>query len=90
MKRRANGLGTAYKLTGNRARPWVARFPAGRDEFGRRKWVTLGYYKTKSEAEKALKTVHDFWFPLSLNNSNNSRSKLYEQGALVLTESLYI
>lgn len=54
MKRRANGLGTAYKLTGNRTRPWVARFPAGRDEFGRRKWVTLGYYKTKSEAEKAL------------------------------------
>lgn len=54
MKRRANGLGTAYKLTGNRARPWVARFPAGRDELGRRKWVTLGYYETKADAEKAL------------------------------------
>jgi len=55
MKRRANGMGTAYKLSGTRAKPWVARFQCGRDpETNRRKWITLGYYKTKSDAEKAL------------------------------------
>lgn len=53
-RRRANGLGTAYRLSGNRAKPWVARFQCGRDECNRRKWVTLGYYETKAEAEKAL------------------------------------
>lgn len=53
-RRRANGMGTTYMLKGNRAKPWVARFQCGRDELNRRKWVTLGYYATKAEAEKAL------------------------------------
>lgn len=104
MKRRANGLGTAYKLTGNRARPWVARFPAGRDEFGRRKWITLGYYATKSEAEKALavnlvqpvsekhritfKSLHDEWSEIHYKRVSRQAKYVYT-GCYKLLEPLH-
>lgn len=60
--RRANGTGTVYKLKGNRARPWVAQVPGPPKKttnklgkvVSRRTWFALGYYKTKTEAEKAL------------------------------------
>ena len=94
MKRRANGLGTAYKLAGNRVRPWIARFPAGRDELGRRKWVTLGYYATKAEAEKALainlvqpvsekhritlKALYDEWSTSHFNHISPQARRLYK------------
>lgn len=53
LLRRPNGAGTVYKLTGNRSRPWVAKI-SGYDVFGKRYWHTIGYYATKTEAEKAL------------------------------------
>ncbi len=48
-KKRANGTGQIYKLSGNRARPWAAR-KAG--EF-------IGTYSTRTEAQKALDRLTD-------------------------------
>ena len=68
-KKRANGTGTICKLSGNRARPWLAR----------KNDVCIGTYATRIEAQKALdrlvdtgitekfnltfKQVHDLWLP---------------------------
>ena len=43
-RKRANGMGTAYRLKGKRKRPWVAA----------RKGVIVGYYETKTAAMEAL------------------------------------
>lgn len=48
-KKRANGTGTISKLSGNRAKPWLAR----------RNDVCIGTYKTRTEAQKALERVTD-------------------------------
>ncbi len=48
-KKRANGTGSITKLSGNRAKPWLAR----------RNGVCLGTYATRSEAQKALERVTD-------------------------------
>lgn len=48
-KKRANGTGTISKLSGNRAKPWMAR----------RNDVCLGTFKTRTEAQKALERVTD-------------------------------
>ena len=68
-KKRANGTGTISKLSGNRAKPWLAR----------RNDVCIGTFKTRTEAQKALERltdadisekfnltfqqVHDRWLP---------------------------
>lgn len=56
LLRRPNGSGTVYKQHGNRSRPWIAKI-SGYDDFGQRIWRTVGYYATKTEAEKALLDV---------------------------------
>lgn len=43
-RKRANGMGTAYRLKGKRKRPWAAA----------RKGIIVGYYATKTEALEAL------------------------------------
>lgn len=48
-KKRANGTGTISKLSGNRAKPWMAR----------RNDVCIGTFKTRPEAQKALERVTD-------------------------------
>lgn len=45
--KRPNGTGTAYKLSGRRARPWVTA----------KNGIILGYYTTKTEALEALSKV---------------------------------
>lgn len=35
MKRLPKGMGSVYKLSGNRRRPYTARIQAGRDENGK-------------------------------------------------------
>ena len=45
--KRANGMGTVYKLQGRRRRPWVAA----------KRRVILGYYDTKTAALEALERV---------------------------------
>lgn len=48
-KKRANGTGNITKLSGNRAKPWLAR----------RNGVTVGTYATRTEAQKALERLAD-------------------------------
>lgn len=68
-RKRSNGTGTITKLSGNRAKPWMAR----------KKDVYIGSYVSRVEAQKALerltdtdvnemfnytfKQVHDLWLP---------------------------
>lgn len=53
FKRRANGMGTVYKLSGNRRNPFVALAPAYNDE-GKSVRKAIGYFPTQREAENAL------------------------------------
>lgn len=53
-----NKTGTVYKLTGKRRQPWIARAYAGKDANGIRKYKTIGYYPTKTEALQALLTFN--------------------------------
>lgn len=48
-KKRANGTGNISKLSGNRAKPWMAR----------RNDVCIGTFATRTEAQKALERVTD-------------------------------
>lgn len=61
-RKRANSMGTAYRLKGKRKRPWVA---------ARRKAI-IGYYETKTEALEALaalegKKLPD-WYNITLGD----------------------
>lgn len=48
-RKRANGSGTIYKLSGNRAKPWAAS----------RNGIYLGSFKTYAEAQKMLELTTD-------------------------------
>lgn len=59
MKKLPNGFGTIYKLSGNRRKPWIARKMIGKTpDFARQRmrveYLTIGYFKTRSEALQAL------------------------------------
>ncbi|MBQ6264498.1 MAG: tyrosine-type recombinase/integrase [Clostridia bacterium] len=54
FKRRANGMGTVYKLSGNRRNPYVAIAPAYEGENGKTARKAIGYFATQKEAENAL------------------------------------
>lgn len=49
-----NGYGSAYKLPGNRRRPWIARKTIGWTEEGKQLYYTIGYFKSRSAALEAL------------------------------------
>jgi site-specific recombinase XerD len=49
-----NGFGSAYKLKGNRRRPYIARITSGKTEEGMQIFKPIGYFKTKPEAILAL------------------------------------
>ena len=48
-RKRANGSGTIFKMTGHRAKPWGAK----------RNNIFIGSYKTYAEAQKALERITD-------------------------------
>lgn len=48
-KKRANGTGTISKLSGNRAKPWLAR----------KNGVSIGTFSTRGEAQRALERLVD-------------------------------
>lgn len=50
--KRGNGLGSVYKLSGRRKRPWVVSRTILAD--GERKRIYLGYYEKKKDAQLAL------------------------------------
>lgn len=47
----ANGLGSIYKLSGKRRKPWALSFSVWDKNHVTRKRKIIGYYKTKNEAE---------------------------------------
>lgn len=52
--KRANGLGSVYKLKGKRRNPWVVRVCTGYTDDGKSKHKYIGYAKTRKEAEELL------------------------------------
>ena len=65
-KKRANGTGTISKLSGNRAKPWLAR----------KNDVCIGTYATRAEAQKALERLTD----VSVNDKfNMTFAQVYER-----------
>ena len=53
-----NGYGSVYKLSGNRRRPWVARITIGWED-GKQLYQTLGYFRSRKEANIALAEYHN-------------------------------
>lgn len=54
MKKLANGIGSVYKLSGNRRNPWAARKTIGKNEKGHPIYKFIGFYRTRTEAMRAL------------------------------------
>ncbi len=78
---RANGMGTVYKLSGNRRRPWIARATVGweMDKEGlkaKQLYQTLGYFETEEAANKALMEHQVNPIPLK---ANITLGELYEE-----------
>lgn len=51
---RGNKEGSVIKLSGKRKRPWAARITVGWSKEGKQQLRYIGYFKTKTEAKKAL------------------------------------
>lgn len=82
-RKRANGSGTVYKLSGNRAKPWAAA----------RNGIFLGAFKTYADAQKALERttdddindkynltfaqIYERWQPLHSRNVSKSQMSCY-------------
>ena len=65
-RKRANGTGCITKLSGNRAKPWLAR----------KSGVSIGTFATRTEAQKALERLTD----VSVNEKfNMTFSQVYER-----------
>ncbi len=56
-RKRANGTGSVYKLSGSRKKPWVASLTSGYDENGKRIGMILGYYASEKEALDTLENL---------------------------------
>ena len=88
--RNYNGYGSITKLSGNRRRPWRVRITAEIQFFEETKTYrqvqkTLGYYKTRAEAIKALAEYNDN--PFSLDYLNVTFGECYEQAKKKFTDS---
>lgn len=54
-----NGYGNISKLSGKRRNPYRVRVNDGFTEDGKVKWINVGYYRTHSDAKKALDDFHN-------------------------------
>ena len=63
--KRANGMGTIIKLSGNRRKPWAIRRVIGWKEDGHAIIKYQGYYRTKREAEHALNDYNNDPYTIS-------------------------
>lgn len=54
-----NGYGNISKLSGKRRNPWRVRINNGFTEEGKVKWLNIGYFRTHTEAKKALDAFHN-------------------------------
>ena len=69
----ANGMGSVYKLSGRRRKPWVARKTKGWDideKTGKTKqlYMTIGYFPTRQEALTALINYNENPYDIEINN----------------------
>lgn len=53
-----NGYGNISKLGGKRRNPWRVRINDGFTKDGKVKWFNIGYFRTHTEAKKALDAFH--------------------------------
>lgn len=72
--KRANGMGTIIKLSGNRRKPWAIRRVLGYKENGHAIIKYQGYYRTKREAEQALNEYNANPYTIS----NKSLEEIYK------------
>ena len=75
--KKPNGLGTVYKMSGNRRKPFRAVITTGYDIVGTQKRLTIGYYATRKEAEKALASYE--YNPEKLKNSKLTFKDVYDK-----------
>lgn len=73
--KRANGMGTIIKLTGNRRKPWAIRRVIGWKEDGHPIIKYQGYYHTRREAERALNEYNNDPYTIS----NKTLADIYEE-----------
>ena len=66
--RNPNGYGSISKLSGKRRRPYMVRITTGFDVNGKQLMKVLGYYRTRTEAMKALADFNDNPYNISLND----------------------
>ena len=66
MRKRANGKGSIYKLSGRRTNPWAVRKTVGYSEKGHPIYKFIGFYHTYEEANRVLTEYNKN--PYSLEN----------------------
>ena len=66
--RNPNGYGSISKLSGKRRRPYMVRITTGFDVNGKQLMKVLGYYRTRTEAIKALADFNDNPYNINLNS----------------------
>lgn len=66
MRKRANGKGSIYKLSGKRTNPWAVRKTIGKNEKGYPIYKFIGFYHTYEEANRVLTEYNKS--PYSLEN----------------------
>lgn len=73
--KRANGMGTICKLSGNRRRPWAIKRVVGWKDNGNPIIKYQGYYRTRREAETALNEYNNDPYAIS----NKTLGDLYKE-----------
>ena len=82
----ANGMGSVYKLSGKRRRPWIARKTKGwqtdiTTQKVKQEYITIGYYATRQEALSALINYNEN--PYDIDTHNITFSEVYEKWSKV-------
>lgn len=80
--RMPNGFGSVYKLSGNRRKPWIVRKTVGWDvasgeRNAKQKYITIGYYTSRSEALQALSAFNDN--PYDIEMSRTTFEDIYKR-----------
>lgn len=78
----ANGMGSVYKLSGKRRKPWIVRKTKGwsidmQTGKSKQEFITIGYYATRQEALSALINYNEN--PYDIDTSKITFSEVYER-----------
>lgn len=76
IMKRSNGMGSVYKVSGNRRKPYVSRVTKGFDNEGKQIYEYLGTFSTQKEAENILNEYTKN--PYNLNNLHITFRGVYE------------